>query len=124
MMADSFLDTAGGLQQVADVNVVIKDQQLYVATDGSMQSALAITAGAGGAVVTDGENTLVSNSALTESANGTLEVANGILVGVTLDPSVFIVGDAMALQVPVNGTYVDTVNFAVSNGVITAITLS
>jgi len=129
MMADSFLDTAGGLQQVPDVNIVEKAEQPYVATDGSMQSAVAVNVLSGqvpanGAVVTDGQNTLVSNSADSVSANGTLEVASGNLIGVDLDPTVAIIGDATALLIPVTGTYVDTVTFAVSNGVITGITLS
>jgi hypothetical protein len=95
MMADSYLDTAGGLQQVPTVNVVEKPAQPYVATDGSMQSAVAITVGAGGEIIEDGDPVEVKPSnGTTASYQGTYEDG-----AVTLPANVAMTADSDAVGI-------------------------
>lgn len=67
----------------------------------------------------------VQNAGATLTVGGTYGVDQGAATPVTLAPAVGIVQDNVALQVPVTGTYTDTITPQVdTNGVITGFTLS
>ncbi|WMT90144.1 hypothetical protein [Pelagibacterium sp. H642] len=94
-MADSFLDTAGGLQQVPTVDVVEQPEQPYLTSAGSMQSALAITVGSGGEIIEDGDPIEVKPSnGTTASYQGTFDDG-----AVTLPANVAMTADADAVGI-------------------------
>lgn len=84
---DSYLDTAGGLQQVPDVNVTEKPEQPYIATDGSMQSALAVNVLSGG-IPANGVPLVEGETVDVLSADGSTQLAQGTAdIDTTTDPN-------------------------------------
>lgn len=76
------------------------------------------------ACISSGNGIQIRNSAGTAIANATFTVSNGVIAYGTFPATIAAVANAAALQIPVTGTYVDTVTFTVAGGVITGITLS
>ncbi|HWK65389.1 MAG TPA: hypothetical protein VNS34_10635 [Rhizobiaceae bacterium] len=122
-MADSFLDTAGGLQQVPTVNVVEKPAQPYVATDGSMQSAVAVNVLSGGipadgVAVTDGEAVSILNSdGSAQLAQGTADIDTSTdpntLEGITLPANYAVIQDG--------ADNIDVLDFGAGGGMVAGI---
>ena len=62
--------------------------------------------------------------ALSVSATGTFAIGGGAITNVKLPATSTIVNNGVALQVPVTGSYTNTVTPTVADGVITGIVLS
>ncbi|KLQ40417.1 hypothetical protein ABR33_00080 [Enterobacter bugandensis] len=76
------------------------------------------------AAISSGNSIQIRNSAGTAISNATFTVSNGVIAYGTFPATIAAVANAAALQIPVTGTYVDTVTFTVAGGVITGIALS
>ncbi|MFC6487356.1 beta strand repeat-containing protein [Nitratireductor sp. GCM10026969] len=119
-MADSYLDTAGGMQQVPDVNVVEKPEQPYTATDGSMQSALAVNVLSGGipangVPLVEGETVdVLSSDGSTQLAQGTADIDTSTdpntLNGIDLAANLAVLADGASIPVQ------ETDGTAIGNG--------
>lgn len=107
---------------VTGIPVVLVDNGVAV-TPSNIGTPVTIVGG-NAAVLKQGQNVAVRNSAGADSHNATAVVTGGALTGVNLAATVALVDNADALVVPVTGTYATTATFTVAAGVITSIALS
>lgn len=78
----------------------------------------------GSALVTEADTVSVTNSAGAAAHDGTADVDGNTLDAVALAATTAMIDNAVALVVPVTGTYVDTITPTIAAGVVTAFVLS